>query len=290
MLPERKQEDLLSSFIRFLNSIPSTIKIVMLRSKRGIELGNGRIATIEHPTFYLDCREPMDEILEFTKFLFQPISSIPIPKVKEEKWNHLILEDGRLAKVFTIYELPAILPVGFLSEVYDIADMIQFKITPIPSEEASRKLERYKMILNALISASISKRKSPPQSLLIKRNMAEATLSSVMAGISKLFKISTILVIFASSMNELKEKTKLLQNRLAARLIRIDSPKFFQGSLYYDGGKRLYAEGGTVSAFYPFMAGEIIESGGIFLGVNLRSGAPIIYNPLIRHNLNISIV
>lgn len=262
----------------------------MLRSKRGVELGNGRIATIEHPTFYLDCKEPIDEILEFTKFLFQPISSIPIPKVKEERWSHLILEDGRLAKVFTIYELPALLPVGFLSEVYDIADMIQFKITPIPSEEAAKKLERYKKILNALISANISKRKSPPPHLLIKKDMVETTLSSIIAGISKLFKISITLAIFASSMSELKEKTKILQNRLAARLIYIDSPKLFQRSLYYDGGKKLYVEGRTISAFYPFMAGEIIESGGIFLGINLRSGAPIIYNPLIRHNLNISIL
>ncbi|MDH5807277.1 MAG: ATP-binding protein [Candidatus Methanomethylicaceae archaeon] len=289
MLPENRQNELLAKFTLFLHSIPSTIRVIIIKGKRGVEI-EGRIVVIEHPTFYIECQESIDNILESTQFLFQNIDSIPIPKIRKEKWNYLILEDGRFAKNFTIYELPSVLPIGFLSELYDIADLIQFKITSLPSEDAVSKLENYKKTLNALILTHLNKKRSPPQNLLLKKEMVEATLQAIIMGLSKLFKISINFTIFASSIKELKEKSKQLQNKLSARLIKIDSPKFLQKEIYEGDGKKLYVESNTICAFYPFVTSEIIESGGIFLGINVKSGAPVVFNPLIRPNLNISII
>lgn len=289
-LPEHRQDELLSRFVLMLNSAPSTIKVVMVKGKRGIELGGGRTAVIEHPTFYIECGEPIDDILESTRFLFQRVEELPVPKVWRERWNHLLLEDGRVARSFTAYDLPATLPVGFLSEVYDIAEVVQFKATPISPEEASSKLEGYKRTLNALISAHASKRRSPPQYLINKREMAEAALQAVSMGSSRLFRFSLTFAVAAQDLAALKEKSSLLRNRLSARLVRIDSPKMVQGDLYEGDGKKLFIDSGTAGAFYPFVAGEVLESGGIFLGINARSGAPVVYNPLVRYNLNVSVI
>lgn len=47
----------------------------------------------------------------------------------------------------------------------------------------------------------------------------------------------------------------------------------------------------TLGAFYPFVSADLIETpGGIFLGVNRLTGAPVIYDPWLRMNYNILIV
>jgi hypothetical protein len=289
MLSERHQDELINYFNLLLNSLSFPIRIIMMKKKQGIMI-NDKIITIDYPSFFIECKDPIDDILEANHFVFQKLEKISIPNVRIEKWNSLILEDGRLAKCFTLYELPAILPIGFLSEVYDITDIIQVMIIPMESEEAIRKVENYKRTLNAIISSIISKKRSPNQNLLLKREIAEKTINEMIMGISKLFKVSTNFIIIASSQKELKEKSKLLINRLNSRLIKVDSPKLIQGLIYEGKGKFIYMNTSTLSAFYPFVSGEVIESGGVFLGINVISGAPVIYNPLLRQNSNISII
>ncbi|MEM4202642.1 MAG: DUF87 domain-containing protein [Candidatus Methanomethylicaceae archaeon] len=92
-----------------------------------------------------------------------------------------------------------------------------------------------------------------------------------------------------SDEREVKEKMERVRSRLAARLVKADSPKLLQRYMYSEGGKALFADTATLGAFYPFGAGEILKSGGLFLGMNVSSGAPVVYNPLARHNLNVSI-
>ncbi|MCQ5363123.1 MAG: hypothetical protein NO482_06915, partial [Candidatus Methanomethylicia archaeon] len=53
MLPEQRQDELTSRFHLFLNSIPSTIRVAMVRGKRGVELGPDRTAVVEYPTFFI---------------------------------------------------------------------------------------------------------------------------------------------------------------------------------------------------------------------------------------------
>jgi len=289
-LPEQRQDELASRFHFLLNSVPSPVRIAMVRGKRGVELGPDRTAVVEYPTFFIECGEPLDDILEANRFLFQRADSFPVPDVRTARWSHLVLEDGRLAQCLTVYELPAALPIGFLSELYGTADVVQFTASPLDPEEAARKIENYKRTVNALVSAAVSKRRSPSQALLNKRNMAERALAAVTMGSSRLFKVSTTFAVTGSSVNELRDKVRQLRNRLNARLIRVDSPKMVQGRLYEGRGKVLYVDTNTLGAFYPFVAGEVLESGGIFLGINALSGAPVVYNPLVRPNVNISII
>jgi hypothetical protein len=290
MLPEQRQDELTSRFHLFLNSIPSTIRVAMVRGKRGVELGPDRTAVVEYPTFFIECGEPLDDILEATRFIFQRVDAVPVLRIRGERWSHLVLEDGRLAQCLTVYALPAELPIGFLSELYGTAEIVQFTAVPVSPEEASDRLENYKRALRALVSAGSRKGRSPSQDLMNRLEMAERALAAVSLGSSRLFRTSTTFVVTGSSLNELREKVRQLRNRLNSRRIRVDLPKLVQGRLYEGKGKVLYVDTGTLGAFYPFVAGEVLESGGIFLGINALSGAPVVYNPLVRPNVNISII
>jgi len=290
MLPEQRQDELTSRFHLFLNSIPSTIRVAMVRGKRGVELGMERTAVVEYPTFFIECGEPLDDILEATRFIFQRVDAVPVLRIRGERWSHLVLEDGRLAQCLTVYALPAELPIGFLSELYGTAEIVQFTAVPVSPEEASDRLENYKRALRALVSAGSRKGRSPSQDLMNRLEMAERALAAVSLGSSRLFRTSTTFVVTGSSLNELREKVRQLRNRLNSRRIRVDLPKLVQGRLYEGKGKVLYVDTGTLGAFYPFVAGEVLESGGIFLGINALSGAPVVYNPLVRPNVNISII
>lgn len=289
MLPEVRQDDLTARFHAFLNALPAAARVMMVKGKRGIDLGN-RSVVVEYPTFYIECAEPLDDVLEASKFVYQKVDRAPVPEVLKARRIHLTLEDGTLAHCLTAYELPAALPIGFLSELYGVADLVQFTAAPLEPEVGAAKIESYKKTLNALVSANLSKRRTPNQALLVKREMAEKALAAVTMGSSRLFKTSLTFAVFGKSQDELREKAKKLRNRLNARLVRTDAPLLFQQDLYEGKGKVLFVDTVTLGTYYPFVAGEVLESGGLFLGVNTISGAPVIYNPLVRPNMNISII
>jgi type IV secretory pathway VirB4 component len=56
-------------------------------------------------------------------------------------------------------------------------------------------------------------------------------------------------------------------------------------------GKELYVDTVTLGAFFPFVSADMIETpGGVCLGVNRLTGAPVIFDPFLRMNQNIALI
>lgn len=109
---------------------------------------------------------------------------------------------------------------------------------------------------------------------------------------------SVVYTFFGQSVKELEERVKEFKKRMERLRVSIDQPKYIQRSLYENrrpknGAHIMHSDTPSLSIFYPFLSMEMIESGNnaIFLGVNIHTGAPIIYNRDNRQlNYHITIV
>jgi len=292
MLQEKKQDDLADSFRRFLNGLISDIKITAVRTAKTVDVGGQRIQTEYYRFFTESIGSPIDYLLDSQGFKYQLITEVPPIEVEKVFSKHMVLSGGGLLRTYTVYGLPGSLVEGFISEAYGVAERISISVRPLPHEEAALRMGKYMRLLKSMMLADQAKGRMVREEVSMKHDMAAATYQALVSGAARLFEIKINISISGKARKELAENSKRLKQVLQSRLVKLDSPLFLQyGMATGSEGKRLIVDTGTLGAFFPFVSADIIESpGGIFLGVNRLTGAPVIYDPWLRMNQNLLIV
>jgi len=291
MLPNDKQDETTNAFRRFLNSLSFPIRIIIWKSSKTAKIGDIEIPC-EYYRFFIESRgEPIDSQLEACGLKFQPVTEIPRLNVVKGFTKYVVAQDGLLAKTSTILRLPGTLIEGFICETYGFADQIIISIHPISPEVAAMRFRKYMRLLKSMILADQSKGKMPMEDTVIKANLAETTFNKLVGGMTRLFDVTTNITVTGQDPAKVKEKFRHVKSILQARLITLDTPAFLQkGMVNGDVGKKLVMDTDTLSAFFPFVSAEVIESpNGIFLGINRLTGAPVIFDSSLRMNYNLLI-
>lgn len=291
LLTDAKQDETVDMFKRLVNTLTKPIKIIILKTSKTIAIG-GRPFKSEYYRFFIESvGEPIDTILEACGFAYQPVTSIPQPKMIKAFSKYVALEGGRLAKTCTILKLPGTLVEGFLSETYGYVDQIIIKINPLPQELAVARFRKYLRLLKSMILADQSSGRMPSEDVVYRKNLAEATFNKLLSGATRLFEVTTNLTVTGGDFKTVNENFRQLKAILQARLIRVDAPLFAQHLLFAgEIGKKLILDTDTLGAFFPFVSADVIEvPNGIFLGINRLTGAPVIFDPAMRMNYNMLI-
>jgi len=291
MLPKQKRAETLGRFQRLLNSLPCPAKLTAVKTQKTLEITENEVTTTYY-RFFVEAFEPIDWLIEQSGFKQQPLSEFPKPKAVKTFPKHLQLDNGKLQRTFTVYRLPGKLAAGFISELYGLCEKVLINIKPLPPEVASTQMGKYLRLLKSILLADQSKGRLPKEEIKLKHAMAEATYQGLITGGTRLFELKVNLTLEADNLEELKGKTKKLRDTLQSRFIRLDCPAYFQQELVNcTVGKKLVADTTTVSAFFPFVSADLIESpGGVFLGINRLTGAPIVFDPHLRMNQNIIVM
>ena len=286
MLPENKQVTLIENFQRFLNSLTSEIKIIVQFETREV-LGT----PMNYYRFYIQSQEAIDDLLSAFNLPYIRVTEVPPQEVVKVFPQKLALKGGRLVKSATIYSLPSNLVEGFISETYGVIDKAIIRIVPLEQDRAVAKMELYARLLGGMIIERQSKNLTPPIELVQKNDMANETLNALIAGATRLFRVSITFSVGGNTDAELQRRFKQLKSILNARLIKIDSPSYYQYPLWEGEGKWLYMDTSTASTLFPFVSADVIElPSGLFLGINLNTGAPVIYDPMLRPNYNVAVI
>ncbi|MCL2432667.1 DUF87 domain-containing protein, partial [Candidatus Bathycorpusculum sp.] len=248
--------------------------------------------TTTYYRFFIESTEPIDWIIDQCNFKQQPLTELSKAKVAKPFPKHLQLENGKLQRTFTVYQLPGKLLPGFVSELYGLCEKVLIGVKPLSPEVASAQMGKYLRLLKSILLADQSKGRLPKEETKLKHDMAQATYQGLITGSTRLFELKINLTLEADNLEELKGKTKKLKDTLQSRFIRLDCPLYFQPELALGTvGKKLVADTTTVSSFFPFVSADLIESpGGVFLGINQLTGAPVIFDPYLRMNQNIIIL
>ncbi|MDR2204213.1 MAG: ATP-binding protein, partial [Nitrososphaerota archaeon] len=291
MLPKQRRTETLGRFQRLLNSLPCEVRLSAVKTQKTLEITENEFTATSY-RFYIESHEPIDWIIEQCGFKQQPLTEQPKPKTIKVCPKHLVLENSRFERSFTVYQLPGTLLAGFISELYGLCERVLVCIKPLAPEVASSRMGKYLRLLKSILLADQSKGRIAKDEVKLKHAMADATYQGLITGNTRLFEIKVNLTIQADSAEELKDKTKKLKDTLQARFIRLDCPIYFQSELAHGVvGKKLVVDTATASTFFPFVSADLIESpGGVFLGINQLTGAPVVFDPHLRMNQNVIIM
>ncbi|MDR0373099.1 MAG: ATP-binding protein [Nitrososphaerota archaeon] len=291
MLPKQKRQETLGHFQRLLNSLPSQTKLTAVKTQKTLQIHENKLTT-NYYHFYIQTQEPLDWLIEQCGFKQQPQTEQTQTKTDKPFPKHLQLENGKLQRTFTVYQLPGKLLPGFVSEFYGLCEKVLVWVKPLPPEAASSQMGKYLRLLKSILLADQSKGRLPKEEIKLKHDMAQATYQGLITGATRLFELKVNLTIEADNLEELKVKTKKLKDTLQSRFIRLDCPTYFQQELSQGNiGKKLIVDTTTASTFFPFASADLIESpGGVFLGINQLTGAPVIFDPHLRMNQNIIVM
>ncbi|MDE1863031.1 MAG: DUF87 domain-containing protein [Thaumarchaeota archaeon] len=279
-LPEQKQSAVLSRFYSLLASIQEPLQILVTKEPLRIGIGNDT-KTLEVTRTFMSSTEPLDWMLESQGFDYA-VSSLPKFETKKEFWKHVQLQDGSLAKCFTLYLPSSSLYPAWAHSLLSVADVLTTEFVPVEQDRAVSKLQRKVHLMRSTMSTN--------PKIVHQIQMGLEAISELEKNNTRLFKVTLNAVIFADDIKSLKERSKRFAKLCRVSLSHFDDSPTMQSRMLGGWGKRLYVDLGSCDVFYPFVSSDMLEvPNGITLGVNY-TGAPVIFDYTMRANYNILIL
>ncbi|MFN3654970.1 MAG: VirB4 family type IV secretion system protein [Candidatus Nitrosotenuis sp.] len=278
-LPDDKKLNALTKFYRLLASIQKSIRIITQKEYIQLEIGEGK-KLLPLPRTFLVSTEPLEQILEQVGLEYSLVARAPTWKIKSEQLNYLILDDS-FARCYSLYKVPSTLPAAWLNSILSYSEMVSVWIKPIEAHKAVAQMQRYLSLVSAGANTSHDLRYRTEKGLAVLDGLAKQQ--------TKLFLVSATSMIKSDTLDALKIQDKNFKAAMRTMMVSFDSASAIQKQMLLDGlGKALYFDLASCAAFYPFVSSDMIEApNGVILGVNLGTGAPIIYDYTQRENYNI---
>ncbi len=273
-MPDAERDRQISSLMYWLQSLRREAWIHVILSNEWVDAGDGRGWMLPIPRFYIEA-SPEDDPSRFLK----AVSALPPerPWPVRGKSDMALLEDGSWVKAYVIARFPPETFEALLSPSLLPYDEVHLHISPM--QRAGGTLRRK------------AERLSRAGDQELGQVYAELALEA-QSGL-RIHRILPILVVRGGSPSEVREKAGELEASLDAHGLEYQSPVFLHARLYaLSIGKptRILASSATISWLYPFSFDYLLDPGGVFLGVDLSTGAPVVYNVYARDNYNIVVI
>jgi len=279
-LPDDKKMSALAKFFNILASIQRPVRILMVKDPLDIVMG-GEAKRLHIPRTYMTSDEPLEQMLQQIGLEYSVATTHPHWGVKLERLSHLVLQDGFLAKCYTLYRIPATLGAAWAHSLLPHADLISIRMRPIENHAAVSTVNRFV----GLVAAS----SAGNQSASYKYEKGVELLQALTRQETRLLTCSLIAMIRAEGLSTLKIADKNFKTAMRSMLSSFEATPTMQKQMLESGvGKQLYFELGSCAVFYPFVSADMIEvPNGVPLGVNLSTLAPVVFDYAQRDNYNI---
>ena len=232
-------------------------------------------------------------IEEYPKYVV--IKKIKIIKQPDGTVKKLISKNPLYGKAYALVRLGTTLPPGVMLDMIRFIEDAMMYIEPIDDSTALAYADKARIRLQSLLTEKAS------LSIQARAQRLELLASRIMAGI-KLHRFALVFTVTGRSPEDLKYREEKYVKRLKKYLLEFDSPSFVQGELYRFNFKtkifgmpvdlinKITIDSHSLRLFYPFISDNIMQPGGIFLGINPDTSQPIVYNPYKASNHNIVIL
>ncbi len=279
-LPDDKKLAALAKFYRLLASMQKPIRIIMQKDSLELDVGNGK-KSVPVPRTFLVSGEPIEQVLDQIGLEYSMVAKQPQWKIKSEALRYLVLDGSVFATCYTLYRVPSSLPAAWAHSILSKSDMVSVWLKPIENHKAVSQMQRYV----GLVSSGATK----SHDLKYRTEKGLAVLDALAKQQTKLFTVSLVSMIKASSLSGLRLCDKDFKAAMRTMMASFDSTLALQKQMLVEGvGKALYFDLASCGIFYPFVSADMIEvPNGVVLGLNIRTGAPIVYDYTLRENYNI---
>gem|GEM_PF-753163 len=209
----------------------------------------------------------------------------------------------RVVRTFFLAMVPGRVSVGWLDPLYNCGDVdVAIHLRPARDAHVINQLSRKITVLESQRLLDL-KRGDHYNLSRLERAVKDAwqLRDAVQMGGNRVFFVTVLAAVAADDPPALEQKCRLLEETLGGRAVHVRSAFLQQEQAYCGvaplGTNRLPSiyrnfDLGAATALFPLARADLAHPGGVFVGTNLYTGAPVFYNNflfpgLTNFNLNI---
>lgn len=232
------------------------------------------------------------------------IQSLFAPDVLEEKPDYLYLGPEQYTRTFALTVYPRETYVGWLNEIFSLGEIeLAVNVELIPDSIVINELTT--QVSKVMATYSLYQKTGNILHIPTLETMIqdlEAERAAIQTNRDRMFYVSIFITLHAKTLQELEEKTLILEDVFARKATKVRSMSFRQ----VEGFKSsIFASDKTSADFYrnvtagglatmiPVSNPDLTHPSGIYLGRNLSTGAPMFFNsflvPSYLNNQHISV-
>ena len=295
-LSEPERNAVLTAFAAALQQLSSAVVFHVRLDTMSVVIGN-ELYSVNYRRYFLEGDQPLEGFLATMGLQEKYVRLMEVPSysVASNLPRYVVLDNGDLAKTYTITAVSSDLEVAFLARdmgegsIIDMTDEVRVRIEPLKRDESKGVMRLHADTLQAKLTL-VEVGGGRDRELSQEAVMAEEAAQSVISGAQKLFRISCVLILKEKNLDALRTKAGSFYDMIMGMVTELDSPKGIQHIMVSGKGPRhlrgasLLMPTDSVLAFFPFAGLDVIEHDGIFLGTNLQTKGPIIYDIYRKSN------
>lgn len=290
LLDQHRREAELNKWKSFLMSLKHPVKVVIIKEPQNIDMG-GKVFSTEYHRFYIMTNRDIAHNLDAHRFAYgygDPDLPIPI----DVRGRVMRLSDDRYASMLSIYGYPREEAGLITHRIMQKADYIVMYIERLNPRTSRGQLDNFIKMLRAEMMVKVSEGGAPPLETRLIHDSAIETYRAILNGTSAMHLVKMGIGVFANDTSALEARMDALIDVVDGSGLSADRPfGGLQYMIYDKGGCDIYMSTDSLLHLYPFLSANLIEEpGGIPIGLNITNGSPVVYNPNLRSNYNISII
>jgi len=301
-LNEGERIAVLSGFAAALQQLSSPVIFHVKLDRMSVVVGD-ELHEVKYRRYFIEGDQQLEGFLAAMGLQDKYVRVLDIPeyKVTNNLKRYAVIENGDLAKAYTITGISSELDPAFLAvdrgegSIIDMTDDVRITIGPLSRDGSKTVIRFHADTLQAKLGL-VQIAGGTDRELTQETAMAEEAARGVISGSQKLFRVSCVLVLRGKDYSSLKKKAESFWDTVMGVVTELDSPSGIQHLLVagkgpgFLHGANLLMPTDSVLAFFPFAGLDIIENNGVFLGTNLQTKGPIIYDVYRRSNPHILVV
>jgi len=301
-LSEPERNAVLAGFASSLQQLSSPVVFHIRLDVMSVVVGD-ELYSVKYRRYFVEGDEPLEGFLGALGLQEKYVRLMEMPRynVASNLPRYAVLDNGDLAKAYTVTGLSSDLDVAFLAadagegSIIDMTDEVRIRIDPLRRDESKGTIRLHADTLRAKL-ALIEGAGGLDRELSQEAAMAEEAAHTVISGAQKLFRVSCVLVLREKNLDSLRKKAGTFWDRVMGVVTELDSPKRIQHLMVAGSGPRhlrganLLMPTDSVLAFFPFAGLDIIEQNGVFLGTNTMTKGPIVYDVFRKGNPHVLVV
>lgn len=196
---------------------------------------------------------------------------------------------GRYVRTFFVAQIPAVVFVGWLDELYALGD-VDISIHLYPGQDRDVVNELTSKITQMQTQMYLDEKRGDLRDVSLLQRTTEdawALREQIQTNQNRMFYVSILLSVAGDTLEELDQRSKLVEERLGGRAIHVRQAFLRQAealkSVVPTAQNHLMdvyrnLDLGAATALFPFGGADLAHEGGVLLGANLITGGPVFYN------------
>ena len=272
----------LREFVSILGGVERELRVSIVRRPVTITYGGGR-RTYAGKDIYFTSAQDMGPAISGARLKSARCDTPFGHDVLREGLRHVETGDGRFLRAYTLYDMSRGIGAAWVGSLFAVCDEVHVWFRPVKPGAARRMLLTHANTLESRHGTRYAEEAAQARRINDMIQGQETVAYTV--------RVSP--VVSSDSLRSLRGRCRAFEKNAGWRFMRCMAVSGRQLDTLGGWGHEFLFDLGSCAAFHPFASSDLIEadgSGGVYIGTNEITGAPVIYDYTRRVNYNMSVI